>query len=159
MSTTDAFNPISRIMVAVDESPNATRALDVAGRMAQALKARLCVVHGVDIRAAILPEVGIASEQILDGLRGAGRSIVNDARDRLQMVAPGVEAEFTCVEGVVPDEIIAQARSWQADLLVVGTHGRRGLSRLLMGSTAEHIIRHAGTPVLVVPMPPAEAAA
>jgi len=59
-------------------------------------------------------------------------------------------------EGMPWREIVESAREWPADLIVVGTHGRSGLTRLLFGSTAEGVVRHARSPVVVVP--PAAAA-
>jgi nucleotide-binding universal stress UspA family protein len=56
-------------------------------------------------------------------------------------------------EGSPHEEILNTIQSWDADLLVIGTHGRTGLKHLLMGSVAEHIIRHSSIPVMVVPIP------
>lgn len=137
-----------KMLVAVDESANAMHAVEVAGELARALGAKVALVHAVDVRAAILPDVGIASEEILKSMREAGRHALELANKRL-----GFEpAESYLVEGVVADELIAAAERWGAGLIVVGTHGRSGLSRLLMGSTAENILRHSKVPVLVVPV-------
>lgn len=60
----------------------------------------------------------------------------------------GLEAEEACVPGEPVETILAQAAAYQADLLVVGTSGRRGISRLVLGSVAEALIKRAGCPVL-----------
>jgi nucleotide-binding universal stress UspA family protein len=148
MDTVNAW----RIMIAIDESPNAFNALDHAAALARALHAQLAIVHAVDVRAAIMPDVGIASEEILQGMRDAGKQALDRARKRL---APSDPFTTMLVEGVVPDEIIAAAKKWGATHLVVGTHGRTGLSRLFLGSTAENIVRHSSVPVIVVPTRPA----
>jgi universal stress protein A len=53
-------------------------------------------------------------------------------------------------EGKPADEILAAAREWEADVIVIGTHGRSGVSRLVLGSTADLVVRHAPCPVLVI---------
>jgi nucleotide-binding universal stress UspA family protein len=74
----------------------------------------------------------------------------------------GVEADTVLFDNFgerLPDAVADAARQWEADLIVVGTHGRRGMGRVLMGSGAEQIIRIAPVPVLVVRSPEAPAAA
>lgn len=96
----------------------------------------------------------------------AGRSGVGDAvesclgqapsRRRLNRVlsalkrTEGVAAEGRCVAGEPIDVILTQAAQWGADALVIGTHGRGGLRRLMMGSMAEQVVRRSGCPVLTV---------
>lgn len=145
------MNTTWRILVALDESTHAIKALDHAAKLAKALGGELGVVHAVDVRAAIMPDVGIASEEILQGMREAGRYVLDQARAH---VGPELTPTSMLVEGVVPDEIVAAAKKWGASYLVVGTHGRTGLTRLFMGSTAENIVRHSSVPVIVVPSRP-----
>ena len=70
-----------------------------------------------------------------------------------QQPAAGVKVEtelFECTAPTVADLIVEQARRWPADMIVMGTHGRRGLTRLLMGSDAEMVLRNSPVPVLMV---------
>jgi nucleotide-binding universal stress UspA family protein len=57
---------------------------------------------------------------------------------------------FESIGGPAADTIVAQAQQWPADLIVMGTHGRRGFARLAMGSDAEHVVRAASVPVMLV---------
>ena len=66
-----------------------------------------------------------------------------DGNHRVEKFAP---------EGSVKDEVLSAADKWNADIIVIGTHGRTGLSHLLLGSVAEYVVRHAKVPVLVVPL-------
>lgn len=138
-----------KILIAVDDSQYAAAALSHGVALAAALHAEVALAHAVDVRAAIVPDAGMASEEILKGLREAGRAILDRAA---ASVGQGLKPAATfLLEGVVPDELVAAAMTWGATHMVVGTHGRTGLSRLLMGSTAEQVIRHSKVPVVVVP--------
>lgn len=145
-----------KILVAVDEGPYSDHALDQAVALAKALGADLALAHAVDIRAAIVPDAGIASEEILQAMRESGRAILEKARGKVAGACP--EADVMLLEGIVPDEIVGAAKHWGASHIVIGTHGRSGLSRLLMGSTAENVLRHSPVPVIVVPWPKDKAA-
>lgn len=139
---------LKNIMVAVDESDLAIKALDYAAALARAVGGRLAIVHAVDVRAAIVPEVGIASEEILKAMREGGRLVLERA---VQHVGVGLVVSTMLVEGIVAEEITAASTKWGAGVLVVATHGRSGISRLVMGSTAESVMRHSKIPVFMVP--------
>ena len=88
---------------------------------------------------------------VLPQLRKGSERIVLAARDRAQ--AAGVSADTLCVECFArrtSDVIVEQAAAWPADLIVIGTHGRRGVSRLMLGSDAEQVLRLASVPVLLI---------
>ena len=89
--------------------------------------------------------------EIIDGLREGGKRILGDA-ERVTR-EQGVKYESELVEtigGRAADVIVNQATQWPADLIVMGTHGRRGIRRLALGSDAEMVLRHAPVPVLMV---------
>jgi len=141
-----------RILVPVDGSRTAGLGLAEALRLAKAQGAVLRLVNVVnDLAAFAGPEVAIYSDQVLKGLQAHGRAVLAEAEQAAR--AAGVNAETRCIETAgegAGDAIVAEARAWKADLIVIGTHGRRGLRRLVLGSDAETVVRTAPVPVLLV---------
>jgi nucleotide-binding universal stress UspA family protein len=140
-----------RIMVAVDGSETAGRGLTEAINLAKDQKARLAIVHVIDL--VIIDWAGDLSETYFEAMREAGLKTIEQARKIAQEA--GIEAEVQTPEIVttgfhVADTIAELAHTWNADLLVVGTHGRRGVRRVLLGSVAEGIVRVAPCPLLLV---------
>lgn len=146
-----------RILVAIDGSPGAAHALQHAVGLATALSARLRIVHVVDI--GILgygPELSIDVDALLAARRNAAEEILAAARASVQ--APELEVETRLLDTATPVQRVAAAiaeaaSDWPADLLVLGTHGRRGVERWLLGSVAEGVGRRSRLPVLLVPAP------
>ena len=142
-----------RILVPVDGSSTSARGMSEAIRLAKAGRARLKLVHVVEEFPAIgAAEAGANIGPLLESLAQAGRRTLA----RLERAArhAGARPESALVEkfgGRVADAIVEQATSWRADLIVMGTHGRRGVDRLLLGSDAELVIRYSPVPVLLVP--------
>lgn len=142
-----------RILVPIDGSRTSNLGLDEAIRMARKQRATLCLLHVVDesVLTRNLDGGGAAVERLLASLRESGREILGRAASRLRKQR--VRFKTVLVENVlrdVSDVIVGQARKWRADLIVIGTHGRRGLTRLVMGSDAEGVIRTTPVPVLLV---------
>jgi nucleotide-binding universal stress UspA family protein len=144
-----------RILVALDGSRTSGRALREAIWLARESRARLRLVHVVDelvARGAIPATPG----DFWKAVREAGSRILVNAKARA--VRDGVKAEtklaeirsFGSLVTRVPSVIVEDARRWRADLIVIGTHGRRGLSRLLLGSVADGVVRTSGTSVLLI---------
>jgi len=141
-----------RILVALDGSPVSQRALREAKRLAAAGKAQLRLLHVLDAFALTLrmqssgtPDRAYALE------RAAAQARVDRANAAAK--AAGLKASGRVVENFsqrIADLILREAKDWRADLLVLGTHGRRGLSRLVLGSDAEQVVRQASVPVLMV---------
>ncbi|MFM9971550.1 MAG: universal stress protein, partial [Burkholderiales bacterium] len=107
--------------------------------------------HVVDESATLsLAEAGAAIDVIFEELKQNGKKVLAAAS---KMVAKtGVKFDTALVESVgmrVADQITAEAKRWRADLIVIGTHGRRGMQRLLMGSDAEMVVRNTEVPVLL----------
>jgi nucleotide-binding universal stress UspA family protein len=140
-----------RIMVAVDGSETSQRGLQEAIHLAKDQKARLAIVHVIDI--VVVFGAGQFPGTYVEATRELARNTIEHARATAQ--AAGIEPEIQTREIVttgyhVGDTIAELARDWKADLLVVGTHGRRGVSRLLIGSVAERIVRAAPCPLLLI---------
>ena len=94
------------------------------------------------------PDVGEGMdlvEQSVDDLRRMVRAVRGE-----RLTPPGVTVQFAAVQGVAAEAIVAQAQQMHADLVVVGTHGRKGLDRLILGSVAETVVRNAHCSVLTV---------
>jgi len=141
-----------RILVPIDSSPTAALGLREAIRLAKEQNAALRVVHVVDKTAIIgVAEAGMNPRPVLAKLARSGRAVLDAARRSAKKL--GVEADTVLREPLtkrVADEVLSEAKKWRADLIVMGTHGRRGLRRLVLGSDAEQIVRLADVPVLLV---------
>jgi nucleotide-binding universal stress UspA family protein len=95
---------------------------------------------------------GSKFDQVFEQLREYGRVLLSAAQS--SVIDAGIEVDSKLVEisgGDVGERIIEEASAWPADLIVCGTHGRRGLRRIVMGSAAEHVVRLSSVPVLLVP--------
>jgi len=142
----------SRILVPVDGSKTAALGLREAIRLAKDQGARLRVVHVVDKMAIIgVTEAGMNARPVLARLARSGRAVLDHARRIAKKL--GVDAETVLYEPLtkrVADAILRDAKKWRADLIVMGTHGRRGVPRLVLGSDAEQVVRLAQIPVLLV---------
>lgn len=141
-----------RILVGVDGSATSLRGLDEAIRFAKATGANLLLLHVLN---TLILESEIAStayyQALADEIRNSGKQILEHAAHVTR--AAGVSFEQRMIEKIgahAADEIVTQAKEWNAELIVLGTHGRRGLVRLVMGSDAELVLRHSPVPVLLV---------
>lgn len=142
----------SRILLPVDGSATAERGLREAVGLAREQRATLVLVHVVDAYPML---AGIASaetfEQSRQQMRRYGEDLLAKALQAVQDA--GVQGETVLHEVSterVSDAIVDEARNRQCELIVMGTHGRRGLSRLALGSDAEHVVRESPVPVLLV---------
>lgn len=152
-----------RILVGVDNSEASRAALAHAVALAAAQRAQLRAVHVAeeipgglfDYPSTVIADVRRAAEE-------EGDRVLARAQDAARQA--GVDVETRLLRIVSPYPRIArllvnEAQDWAADLIVLGTHGRRGLDRLLLGSVAEGVSRLATVPVLLVRQPPAKSAA
>lgn len=135
---------ISRITVAIDFSEYSLRALDLAQKMANLLSAKLTLVHVIPNPVYI--EGAYVDPRPLEASQG-------DARDALNRLAQerGLQAVSEAVVGSPSSTLESFVQETPTDLLVLGTHGRRGLKRALLGSVAEQTVRYAPCACLVVP--------
>ncbi|NML87090.1 universal stress protein [Polaromonas sp.] len=142
-----------RILVPVDGSDTANKALQTALQLAKDAGGCVRLVHVIEELAYVsgYAQFGVYSEELLKAIRETGSKVLQDAMTVAQIA--GVEADnmlFDNFGGRLAEIITDAANEWKADLIVVGTHGRRGVGRLLLGSGAEQIIRLAPVPVLVI---------
>ena len=141
-----------RILVPVDGSATSLRGLSEAVALAKRERGRIFLVHVLDeffVLAA--PEAAVYSESVIEDLQRGGRRVLERAEARVR--AAGLQVSSVMPEtvgGRAGDEIVRQAKKLKADLIVIGTHGRRGIKRLALGSDAEQVVRNAPVPVLVV---------
>jgi nucleotide-binding universal stress UspA family protein len=141
-----------RILVPVDGSPASRLGLDEAIRLARVTGATLRLVHVVNeyvFDPVYAPVFDYAP--LLESFRLAGEKVLTQAQATVR--AAGVEFQSELVEtlgGSVARLILDQAENWPAELIVMGTHGRRGVSRVVLGSDAEAVLRAAPCPVLLV---------
>lgn len=144
-----------RILVAIDGSRPSALALDQAIRLAREQRANLRIVHVIDEGLTLSPLVPSANLAETDpSLYARGRALLDAAKS--QALEAGVPTEGALVEEVAhrPGHgILQQAQEWSADLIVCGTHGHRGLGHLILGSNAEHVVRRATVPVLLLRVP------
>ncbi len=136
------------VLVPTDFSEHAERATEYACELASKLGARIVLLH-----AYALPSVGFP-ESIGFGAEVAGR-VVTVAKEALRAAkerrrASGVDIETVAREGDPRDLILGAIGEHQADLVCMGTHGRRGFARAMLGSVAEEIVRHAPCAVLTL---------
>ncbi len=141
------------LLVPVDGSPTSDKALDEAIRLAVDSGAKITLMHVIDdLRHVTGFETATNYvQQMVPLMRAAGEDLL--AKQGEKVLAHGLQVECVLIAegpGRVCEHVADQARTSQADLIVLGSHGRRGVKRVLLGSDAEQIIRHAPVPVLVV---------
>lgn len=140
-----------KILVPVDGSAPSNSAVGFAVRLARDQGARLCFVHVCEVAkiAAMVsaPAVGIDPSYALDAERESGEAALSDALERAK--SGGVDSESVLEEGSCVSTILDASRAQGSDLIVIGSHGRGGIARALLGSVAEGVLRHSDIPVLV----------
>jgi nucleotide-binding universal stress UspA family protein len=143
---------ITKILVPVDFSPHAERAFGYATTLAQRFNARLGLVHVVEdpyvtgawTSEVYVPNVGELLKGLIANAEGQLATLKQSA------AALGLGAETAVITGRPADAIVRHAKEGGFDLIVMGTHGRIGLSHAVMGSVAERVVRTAPCPVLTV---------
>jgi nucleotide-binding universal stress UspA family protein len=147
----------SKILVPIDGSPTALRGFEEAVALARALGSSLVLLHVIDTFPMAVEMVPTTTwQEISDGLRQQGETLLDKARETAGNHAVGVETRLVEARTErVADTIVQEAQDTGCDLVVMGTHGRRGFSRVMMGSDAELVVRHCPLPVLLVRHPEA----
>jgi nucleotide-binding universal stress UspA family protein len=141
-----ATTSFETILLATDLSRASAAATEHAVALAARLEARLLVVNVLDTHHGLSlgGRGGIRPVEEREARSLVARNLVDRAR------AAGAKATFLIWEGGAGDSIVAAAESEKADLIVMGTRGRAGMERSILGSVSDHVIRHAPCPVLVV---------
>lgn len=134
-----------KILIAVDGEPLADHAAEVGIELASSLGAEIGFVYVVEPALSQAP--GISPADLIAEDEREGKRVL----DRLRHLLPPAcsPAEFIHA-GKPASEIVRTAREWTADVIVIGSHGRHGFQRALLGSVAEEVMRHAPCPVLVL---------
>jgi nucleotide-binding universal stress UspA family protein len=143
----------STILFATDFSESSANAFRYAFEMAGKFSSRLVLVHvinePVDLRGFYVPHISFDNleKEIADGAEKLME----------QFCAENIPAQFNfekhVVTGIPYEEIVSKADACNADLIIMGTHGRKGLDHMLFGSTAERVVRAARCPVMTVRLP------
>jgi nucleotide-binding universal stress UspA family protein len=142
---------IKRIVVGTDFSDAAEHALDYAIELAKKLGGEIVLVHAYELPTYAFPEGAVIHAELVDRIGKVSEDALNSAvRERAKSGVPIKPAIRT---GNAWREVLAVAEEEKADLVVIGTHGRRGIARVIMGSVAERVVRMATCPVLTVRPP------
>ena len=144
---------IQRILFATDFSRWAQRAEDYACALACSWRASLTVLSVAEFPPGLNPDYSVNQQYLADLLKHASSQLV-DLKGRAER--RGIAVTTRVATGIPSEEVITTARAEDSDLLVVGTRGKTGLAHILLGSTAERVIRGAPCPVLAVRMEPAD---
>jgi nucleotide-binding universal stress UspA family protein len=139
--------PVRKILLATDLSPTSGPATDEAFEVAHRLGAHLLVVSVIDSTTLRLPG-GLYQarvDQVRERRQSAAQELVQRGRRE------GIRVTFLVWEGDPGDSILEAARAEDADMVILGSHGRGPIGRLLLGSVSQHVVRHARVPVVVVP--------
>jgi nucleotide-binding universal stress UspA family protein len=137
------------ILIPVDGSPTSECALQEALKLAQPENTQMALVFVVE---NLLNKEGyIIYPELQESIRSKGKKILEQAQKLVQQT--GKTAELKLLEASnerISSVILAEAKRWPADLIVIGTHGRTGFSRLIFGSVAEGVVRKSHIPVLLI---------
>lgn len=143
---------ISKILVPVDGSSTSMRGLAEAIALAKQVNGTLRILHSVD--ELLMTDIPLGTDYYnkwLEGMRARGQKVLREAQAFCRKRDVDVEAVLAETIGrSAANIIIDQAKQWPADLIVMGTHGRRGVNRLIMGSDAELVLRSSAVPVMLV---------
>ncbi len=141
---------MKKILIAVDNDPTSEKIALNGFQLGLQLNAEIALISVVDT-TILITEGAITPKELAEITK-------NDYKKNQQMLVDEVFKDYkvwTFVEEGKPYEVILNvAKEWDADIIVLGTHGRIGLSHLIMGSVAEKIIRHSEKPVFIIPIKP-----
>ena len=136
-----------KILVAIDNEPIAAHAADIGAELARLAGAEMAFIHVIDPALVNASDTGIQPDVFVASAKEEAKKLIDDFRKRLPQQVTALE--FVQI-GLPLTEIVNAAKDWPADLIVIGSHGRGGITRALLGSVAEGVMRHAPCPVLVV---------
>jgi nucleotide-binding universal stress UspA family protein len=133
-----------QILIAVDGEPVSAHAAEIGIRLARSLGAEVAFIHAIEPGLTYSP--GITPRELVAEAEHDAKTVLASFRSLSQGLST---LEFVQI-GKPAQEILNAAKTWPADLIVMGSHGRHGISRALLGSVAEAVMRHAPCPVLVI---------
>ncbi len=138
---------MKKILIAIDDGPGSEKVALSGFQLGQQINAEIALISVVDT-TGLMTDGAVSPREIADITH-------SDLKKNQQMLMDRVFKDFKVSnfveEGKPFEEILRVAEEWEADLIVLGTHGRTGLSHLLMGSVAEKVIRHSAKPLFIIP--------
>jgi nucleotide-binding universal stress UspA family protein len=135
-----------KVLIALNNEPLAVHAADVGMELSRSLKAEVAFIYVIDEPSEIGADGGVSAAEAIRIAKEDGKELIAAIRGR----APELAAlEFMPI-GQPAAEIVIAAKEWPASLIVIGSHGRGGIKRAVLGSIAEAVMRHAACPVMVV---------
>jgi nucleotide-binding universal stress UspA family protein len=140
-----------KILVPVDGSETSRRGLDEAIQLTRDNSAKIRLVHVVNTAVVAVEYPGGSPMDDVSNVRDNSEAVMKGAADIVSR--SGLTAETVILGTPIENTgelIVHQATEWPADIIVMGTHGRRGLPRVVLGSNAEYVLRHTSVPVLLV---------
>lgn len=141
------------IAIAIDDSDTSRHALDEAIQLCRTLKAELHVFHVVDETVLNQVDGYVEFEGLWDAYKAVGQTLLDKAKLVLEQAAIPFTTHLVELKPYserISEKIVSEAQALSADILIIGTHGRRGVSRLFLGSVAENVVRIASMPVMLV---------
>ena len=143
---------MSRILHPTDFSPASRAAFAKAVQLAKKDRSELVIAHVLPPVLAASDGFSFVTPQVYEQIEQGNRQHGKKQLDRLVAKArkAGVRARGLLLEGLVHERIVRTARAQHVDMIVIGTHGRTGLTRLVLGSVASRVLSHAKCPVLTV---------
>lgn len=136
---------MKKVLIAVEGGPLTETVVQHGITLAHLIQAEIGLVYVVDA-TGFIGEGGYTTQNYIQDSHKEARELFDKLKSQFS-----IQQTWTFIEDGKPAaKIVETANEWEADYLVVGTHGRTGISHLLMGSVAEHIIRHSKVPVLVI---------
>lgn len=143
---------LKKILIAVDDSPFAQRAAKLGIELAEAVKAEIAFVHVFDAAATPAGAWGFPADRISAMSELEGKRLLKKFHDAVPAkMAARTRARDFLESGSAASSIVAVAKKWRADLIVMGSHGRGKVKGILMGSVSQDVLRKAPCPILVAP--------
>lgn len=146
---------LTRVVCPTDFSPTSSRAVDYAGTMADSFGAELVLLHSIPLMDYPLRSFGISSsiEHIQEELQTRAMESLEVRSKKLKETLPNINVRLLVRNGEPHETTLECAKSENADMIVMGTHGYTGITHALLGSSAEKVVRMADCPVLTVRTP------
>ena len=139
---------IKDILVAVDFGESSRNAVDLAIDLAQTLDARLTLIHAYDVPGYAYEAIAYIPADLLTPIEAAAREALETELEDVRKRLPGTTSVLR--RGSPAQQVLAYIAEAKPDLVVIGTHGRKGLSHAVLGSVAEKVVRMSNAPVLTV---------
>lgn len=142
------MNTVKKIVIAIDDGPASEKVVSIGFQLGQQLNAEIALVSIVDT-TMLLTDGAVTPRELANRVK-------NDYKKNHKMLIDklcnGCKVWTFVEEGKPFEAILKVADEWNADLIVLGTHGRTGLTHILMGSVAEKIVRHSAKPLFIIPI-------